>query len=176
IVRRPAEVELAFDAELGTGGGCLPAIVRLHARAPNDDIRAAADGIGHEKLVVPCLVAAEQHAGAVVALDENPHVANLLGEAWHFLQGRRQMSEIQPRQPGNATLQLLRRENRERHAEGLSNAAVGLPESNHAGNAASRSLRLGIAASSTSSMRSASTNSISRRTWSGISSRAFSFS
>src|SRR5262249_17387335 len=81
VVGGTAEVEMTLHPQPGAGGRGLPAVVRLHSRAPYQHVRTLAQGVGQEEFVVAGLVPAEEHAGAVVALDEDATAADCLGEA-----------------------------------------------------------------------------------------------
>src|SRR5262249_6226918 len=116
VVGLAAEVEAAFEAEFGAGGRSLPAVVRLHACAPDDYVGFLAQGVGPEELIVPGLVAAEQEPGAIVALEKDADAADPLGETWHLFQGRGQVSQVHARQTRHAPPQFLRRQDRKGHS------------------------------------------------------------
>ncbi len=93
VMRGPGEIEMAFQAELVARRRGLPAVVGLDARSPDEGIGLLLQGLAHQEFVVPRLVAAHDHAGAIVALDENARPLQTAGKAHSLLQRRRQMRQ-----------------------------------------------------------------------------------
>jgi hypothetical protein len=90
-VRGAAQEEATLQPELRAGGGSLAAVVRLDARAPDDHVAFTAQRVGEEEFVVAGLVAPEQHAGAVVALDQDAADTDPRGEARRLVERRGQV-------------------------------------------------------------------------------------
>ena len=109
LVRHPALLhQPAFEADLGSNGRDHPSVVGLDAADRHQRIGARSDGIGHDVLELPELVAAEGQAGiAILALGIKLDPAAEMGaEALQLLDR------------GGAEGEGIAREFREVHAEG----------------------------------------------------------
>ena len=132
--------EVDIEAKLCAGGGGLPAVVGLHAGAPNDQVGALRERLAEQELVVAGLVAAEGEAGAVVALDDETRAAEMGGKARHLLQRGGQVRERHARKMRGAAAQL--------GAGGGAGAGRGVPGGHQPDTAAGTGCRLGVRSSS----------------------------
>src|SRR6266545_1193317 len=107
VVAGAGQVKMTFQTQLGARGGSLTAVVRLHPSPPHKNVGALMQSVSEEKLVVARLVAAEEDACAVVALEEQPRPTDAFGEAWGLLHRCRQMGQADARQLRDAAPQFL---------------------------------------------------------------------
>ena len=107
VVRGAGEVEVTLQPQLVACGRRLTAVVRLHAGTPDEAIGVLLKGRAEEELVVPGLVAPHDHAGAVVALDEDTRAIQPRGKALNFFKRRGQVCQRHPRQLRGRLTQLI---------------------------------------------------------------------
>ena len=91
---------MAFEAELIARRRGLATVVRLHAGTPDENVSVLLESLAEQELVVPSLVPAEEHAGAIVALDQYARSFEPTREARRVFERRRQMREPDARQLG----------------------------------------------------------------------------
>src|SRR5262249_50264859 len=90
---RTGQHEMAIQTRLSTSGRGLSAVVALNQSAPDEQVGAAGQRLGHHKFIVPGLVASHRKARAVVPLHVNRRSADGLREPRQRIERSRPMRE-----------------------------------------------------------------------------------
>ena len=91
---------MAFHAELGRCGGCLPDMIRLHRTLGDDHVGPGILGRGHQEFQLAGLVAACGKPCAVITLDPQARTAKRRRQTRHFLKRCRLMTEMNSSETG----------------------------------------------------------------------------
>ena len=100
--RSPSSTRIVFSPSLLQAPIGLPRRVGLQVEPDDDGVGVLRHRAGQAELQVAQLVAAERHAGQVVALDEDARAAKRAGQVRRFLQRRRRQRELDARDAGDA--------------------------------------------------------------------------
>ena len=86
-----------IHSEFSCSGGDLAAPVGLGIGSGYQHINVLSEYLRQEKFQLTCFVAAESKTGHIITLDEDPWTTQFLTQFWAFIQGSREMRQMDSR-------------------------------------------------------------------------------